>query len=182
MPRRPEDPAGAAGRSVASGFPPPPRLVLFCPGAPGRAGGCFPRDPPLPPCRGLFGLCRPRGWGEARQQPGGVGVPGGLRWPRCPGQKASGAGGGGGVPAARRGWDGGPGRLVVPLGRARGDAQGRQRRPAALLPALAMEGARLASPAMCDPRRVGPWHTGRLVTGRSRTLTPTTSVPRDRFV
>lgn len=180
MPRRPEDPAGAAGRSVASGFPPPPALSCSVREHRGGPGAAFPGTRRCLRAGGSS-ACAARG-AEARQQPGGVGVPGGLRWPRCPGQKASGAGGGGGVPAARRGWDGGPGRLVVPLGRARGDAQGRQRRPAALLPALAMEGARLASPAMCDPRRVGPWHTGRLVTGRSRTLTPTTSVPRDRFV
>lgn len=178
MPRRPEDPAGAAGRSVASGFPPPPALSCSVREHRGGPGAAFPGTRRCLRAGGSS-ACAARGAGARRgSSRGGLGFPGGSGGPGAPGRRRLGRG----VPAARRGWDGGPGRLVVPLGRARGDAQGRQRRPAALLPALAMEGARLASPAMCDPRRVGPWHTGRLVTGRSRTLTPTTSVPRDRFV
>lgn len=84
MPRRSEDPPGAAGRSVGL-RPAPPAL----PGD--TAGGWFPQDLPLPPSRGLFGMCRPRrgspaglGRGEAA-----AGVPGGLWWPRCPGREAS---------------------------------------------------------------------------------------------
>lgn len=73
--------------------PPPPALSCSVREHRGGPGAAFPGTRRCLRAGGSS-ACAARG-AEARQQPGGVGVPGGLRWPRCPGQKASGAGGGG---------------------------------------------------------------------------------------
>lgn len=94
MSRRPEDTAGAAGRSVGL-RPAPPALA-------GQRGGCFPRDPPLPASVAL-GLVPAAGL-ERREA--AAGVPGGavVQLPRARGVSTL------GVPlAVRRGWDGGSG-------------------------------------------------------------------------
>lgn len=95
MPRRPEDTAGAAGRSVGLRPAPPAR--------PGAARGLLSPGSACPSVRWPLGLCQPRGCSDGRQQRRFLGAPV-VQLPRARGVSAL------GVPrAARWGWDGGPG-------------------------------------------------------------------------
>lgn len=116
MPRRPEDTAGAAGRSVGL-RPAPPALP----------GGSFPRDPSV---RWPLGMCQPRGWSDGRQRRGFLGAPV-LQLPRARSVSAL------GVPlGARRGW--GSRGLIELLGQRGGKGD------SALLPLLVV--ARACAP------------------------------------
>lgn len=136
MPRRPEDTAGAAGRSVGAAPGSP------CPSRGHRGAAC-----PGIRCPGALRHALPAGLGR-----GGCGGSRGAPVPRAGGVSALGV-----PPAARRGWNG--------AGGAPGDAQGWQWRLGALLPLLAVAGARPACPSRCDPGPRAGWspaHQGHL--------------------
>lgn len=145
-----------------------PGTLRRCPGSqrtqrgrPAGRWGLRPAPPALPGDTGVllalgsavpgpFGMRCPRGWGEAA-----AGAPAGLR---CPGRGES------------RRWGfhlrlGGAGTWSRAAGGAPGDAQGWQCRLGALLPLLAVAGARPACPSRCDPGPRAGWspaHQGHL--------------------
>lgn len=158
------------------------RLPLPCLGAPGTGGGGLVSPGSaaasvpgalrlLPPAKRL-----PRGAGARRGSSGGSRGAPVAREPRAGGVLVLGL-----PPAARRGWDGGAGRPVASLGRTR--AMLRDGRGASLLFSLPLPWpGHAALPTSYGPHTVGPWHTGQLLTSRSRTLTPTTAPGRAHLV